>query len=78
MSTFLYYDLLSQQEAEYSFSGFIPTNKPTNKAEDGAARRSVLWISGIPGRCQRTSNTHSARHNVGAKDAATVVEEDVD
>ena len=92
-----------QQEAEYSFWGFIPTKKQTNKTEDGAARRSSWWISGSPARCQRTSNIHSARQrdnvvywktnrkiiNVlqcttqhdtmfGAKDAAAVVEEDVD
>jgi len=38
-------------------------------AEAGAARRSGWWISGSPGRWQRTSNTHSAGTMFGAKDA---------
>ena len=63
-----------QEEAEYSFSGFIPTNKHTNKAgmepQDARVGGSVAVREGAS--APATPSQHDTMF--GAKDAAAVVE----
>ena len=70
-----------QQEADYSFSGFIPKNKQTNKQTKPKMEPQDARVGGSAAVWEGASAPATpTQHDTmfGAKDAAAVVEEDVD
>jgi len=73
--------LPSQQEAEYSFSVFIPTNKQTNKPTKSRMEPQDARVGGSAAVREGASAPATPIQQdtmFGVKDAAAVVEEDVD